>query len=159
MSLPVMGVDPGVRGGLAVLSGSGKVEYLRGFAPGMTELELARIIECGAGMLKSAYGTTCFFEKVGFIKGDGGLGSFTFGRVVGLLRGCLLSSGISIHDVYPAMWQASMECLTGGNKNVSKKRAIELFPDQKITHNIADALLIAEFGRRRLASVERGGSP
>jgi len=52
-------------------------------------------------------------------------------------------------DVYPMMWQAKMECLTGGNKNVSKHRAQELFPGVRITHAVADALLIAEYGRRR----------
>jgi len=38
--------------------------------------------------------------------------------------------------------------MTGGDKNVSKRRAQELFPEIKITHAIADALLIAEYARR-----------
>jgi hypothetical protein len=41
-----------------------------------------------------------------------------------------------------------MRCLTKGDKNVSKARAQELFPALKITHATADALLIAEYGRR-----------
>jgi len=41
-----------------------------------------------------------------------------------------------------------MGCLTKGDKNVSKRRAQELFPALKVTHAIADALLIAEFARR-----------
>jgi hypothetical protein len=45
-----------------------------------------------------------------------------------------------------------MQCLTGGDKNISKRRAQELFPSLKITHAVADALLIAEYGRR----LERG---
>jgi len=43
-----------------------------------------------------------------------------------------------------------LECLTGGNKNVSKAKAKELFPGTKFTHTTADATLIAEFGRRRI---------
>jgi hypothetical protein len=41
-----------------------------------------------------------------------------------------------------------MGCLTKGDKNVSKSRAQELFPSIKVTHAIADALLIAEHNRR-----------
>jgi hypothetical protein len=41
-----------------------------------------------------------------------------------------------------------MSCLTKGDKNVTKSRAQELFPEVKVTHAIADALLIAEYGRR-----------
>jgi hypothetical protein len=43
-----------------------------------------------------------------------------------------------------------MGCLTGGDKNVSKNRALELFPEvdevKKITHATADALLIGKYG-------------
>ena len=45
-------------------------------------------------------------------------------------------------------WQKYLGCLTKGDKNVSKAKAQELFPDLKITHAIADSLLIAEYGRR-----------
>jgi hypothetical protein len=38
--------------------------------------------------------------------------------------------------------------MTKGDKNVSKRKAQELFPQLKITHATADALLLAEFGRR-----------
>jgi hypothetical protein len=42
-----------------------------------------------------------------------------------------------------------MGCLTKGDKNVSKKRAQELFPSIKCTHATSDALLIAEYGNRQ----------
>ena len=95
-----------------------------------------------------------FMEKVGFIRGDGGKGAFTFGQVYGFLRGLALANGMDIADVYPMIWQTRLNCLTRGNKNVSKNKAIELFPDyhrrrqRGITHGIADAILIAEYGRR-----------
>jgi hypothetical protein len=40
--------------------------------------------------------------------------------------------------------------MSAGNKNVTKTRAAQLFPGVKMTHAIADALLIAEYGRRCL---------
>lgn len=150
MNFATMGVDPGVDGGLAVLRGDGTVAHLRGFQPSMTHGELIDTVRGGLIKLVAESGRAVFMEKVGFIKGDGGKGANTFGRVDGLLRGGVLMAGFTPRDVYPQAWQAAMECMTGGNKNISKRRAIELFPREKITHAVADALLIAEFGRRRL---------
>ncbi len=83
--------------------------------------------------------------------GDGGQGAFTFGAVNGLLRGALLALGVRPRYVYPQAWQAAMECMSGGSKNVTKLRAKQLVPAEKVTHGSADALLIAEAERRRLA--------
>jgi hypothetical protein len=37
--------------------------------------------------------------------------------------------------------------MTKGNKNITKQKAQELFPGIKVTHAIADALLIATYGK------------
>jgi len=73
---------------------------------------------------------------------------FTFGNGFGHLEMALIASNVGFRRVRPQAWQKEMQCLTGGDKNVSKRRAQELFPGIKVTHAIADALLIAEFGRR-----------
>lgn len=81
---------------------------------------------------------------------QGSMGSksaFTFGRGLGNLEMALTAARIPFHRVRPAAWQKDMRCLTKGDKNVSKARAQELFPQLKITHATADALLIAEYGR------------
>lgn len=74
--------------------------------------------------------------------------AFTFGQVYGNLEMALTAAGIPFERVSPQKWQKSMGCLTKGDKNVSKRKAQELFPSIKITHATADALLIAEYGRR-----------
>ena len=145
----VMGVDPGVNGGIAVLRGDGTVAYLRALKPSMTREDLAQVVRAAVCTLKFEGGLVAYLEKVGYRPSDGGQGAFTFGRIYGGLEQAIIANGGIIQDVYPQMWQAGMECLTGGNKNVSKQRAIELFPQEKITHATADALLIAEWGRRR----------
>ena len=38
-----------------------------------------------------------------------------------------------------------MKCLTKGDKNVTKSAAQRLYPDRKITHADADAILIARY--------------
>jgi Holliday junction resolvasome RuvABC endonuclease subunit len=74
--------------------------------------------------------------------------TFKFGTSYGFLRGVLVALEVPFEAVTPAKWQRSMSCLTKGDKNVTKARAQELFPEVKVTHAIADALLIAEYGRR-----------
>jgi hypothetical protein len=145
----IIGCDPGVNGGICLLSAeSGKVLRAEGFK-GLTEEQVWDLImEMGQGF------PPFWLEKVGYRPGDGGMGAFTFGKVYGMLRGMARGAGLTIYNVTPQIWMSSLNCLTGGNKNVSKNRAIELFPDfhakrpRGITHAIADAMLIAEYGRR-----------
>jgi hypothetical protein len=75
--------------------------------------------------------------------------SFTFGNGFGHLEMALTAAGIPFERVSPQKWQKAMGCLTKGDKNVSKKRAQELFPSIKCTHATSDALLIAEYGNRQ----------
>lgn len=148
----VIGVDPGVSGALAVLGANGAVLHISQVRGDMTERELAAEVGVAVAILNLAGGGPAFVEKVGFIKGDGGKGAFTFGGVYKFVLGCLHTRGLIVVNVSPQAWQSRMECLTGGNKNVSKARAKELFPGVKVTHRVADALLIAEYGRRVVAS-------
>ena len=146
----VTAFDPGVSGGLVVMRLSGEVAYIRGFAGLRTQKELVAVVKVAAGLMMRYEARSCYAEKVGFKKGDGGKGANTFGRVDGLLRGAALALDLDLFDVSPMMWQSRMGCLTGGNKNVSKNRALVLWPHlaKEITHQTADALLIAEYGRQ-----------
>jgi hypothetical protein len=74
--------------------------------------------------------------------------AFTFGNGFGHLEMALTAAGIPFERVRPQVWQKAMGCMTKGDKNVSKRKAQELFPSLKVNHYIADALLIAEYGRR-----------
>jgi hypothetical protein len=66
----------------------------------------------------------------------------------------LIASGVPFEAVTPGKWQKEFGLLAKkgetktAKKNRHKARAQELFPDLKITHATADALLIAEYGRR-----------
>lgn len=72
--------------------------------------------------------------------------AFTFGQIFGQLEMALIAADVPFLRVRPQEWQKSMKCLTGGDKNISKRRAQELFPHLKITHATADAILIAQYG-------------
>ncbi len=146
----VLGVDPGVNGGMALLRVDGSIASVWVFRPVDTEDEVVGAVIDAVTLLKAYESSACFFEKVGHMPTDGGQGSFTFGHIAGGLSFALRALGIRPRYVYPQAWQAEMECLSGGNKNVTKLRAKQLFPKEKVMHGSADALLIAEFGRRRL---------
>jgi Holliday junction resolvasome RuvABC endonuclease subunit len=75
--------------------------------------------------------------------------AFTFGNGFGHLEMALTAAGIPFERVSPQRWQKALGCLTKGDKNVSKRRAQELFPSMKITHATADALLIAYYGTKQ----------
>ena len=74
--------------------------------------------------------------------------AFTFGRGVGHIEMALLAAGIPYDEVAPATWQGALGCRSGGDKNVTKRRAQALFPHLKVTHATADCLLLAEYCRR-----------
>lgn len=157
---PRLGVDPGTKGGVAVLDAAGAPVFLEPLRPAMFHREVVALLLRGVTVLRSLGGNVAVVELVGYRgpttknpKGDGGQGAFTFGQVDGLLRGALHAFNLKVVNVRPQMWQARMECLTAGDKNISKDRALELFESAcaakgfKITHNTADALLIARFGQ------------
>lgn len=148
----VLGVDPGVNGGVALLGDFHRKAWA--IHPKMLEVELDVMLAEIQVAANDAGAKMAFVEKVQHMTGDGGKGSHTFGYVKGFLRGELRARGFLICDVYPMIWQAAMGCLSQGNKNVTKAAAQRLFPGVKVIHNIADALLIAEYGRRQLLAKE-----
>ena len=154
----IVGIDPGVSGGATMLRGGGRVVTTVGFKPAWTQQEFNRTLR---KLLRDAMrwntgvpgfrDRMVFLELVGHIgRKDGRKGLFTFGRVDGIIRGTIMTLDLKVNEVTPMMWQSAMRCLTGGDKNVSKRRAAELWPDVKWTHATADSALIAEYGRRRI---------
>lgn len=87
-------------------------------------------------------------EKVHSSPQMGVTSAFSFGQSFGAMEGILAAFKIKREYVSPQRWQKYMSCLTKGDKNISKARAQQLFPQLKITNANADSLLIAEYGRR-----------
>ena len=162
----VLGCDPGVHGCVAVLTAEkGEVIYLRALKPDMKRRDLRAVLDAAAGIMRLYGGKDAFLERVGYMgrridkrtgkeRKDGGQGAFTFGMVYGMLGIGLEDRGLTVYDVPPMLWQSTLGCLSGGDKNVTKRKAIELFGSVEsfIHHDTADGLLIAEYGRRFLAS-------
>ena len=81
---------------------------------------------------------------------------FVFGKGVGHLEMALLAAGIRCEQVTPVKWMGEMGMRKKGGesrpqfKNRLKALAQRLFPNVKVTLKNADALLLAEYGRRCL---------
>lgn len=135
-----IGIDPGKSGGIAFIPERGDP-----WAEKMpdTERDLYDLLQ-----IQDEWEPFALLELVRSTPQMGVVSSFTFGMGLGLLRMGLLARGVPFEEVTPPKWQAAMKCRTGGDKNVTKARAQELFPKLKITHATADALLIAEHCRR-----------
>lgn len=86
-------------------------------------------------------------ERVHSMPKQGVSSSFKFGFSAGFLHGILVAAGIPFDEVTPQKWQKELKCLTHGEKNVSKVAAQRRWPEVRITHANADALLIAEWRR------------
>lgn len=85
-------------------------------------------------------------EKVHAMPKQGVSSTFKFGQSFGFLEGCLTSLEIPFDYVTPQKWQKAMQCMTKGDKNISKARAQRMYPNHKsIVHANADALLIANY--------------
>ena len=145
MSTVYVGVDPGASGGIAVLWPNGPEAHKMP----ATEADLLCLMhDIAIRVAEERMGITGALEKVHSMPGQGVSSSFKFGMGYGGLRMAMLAANIPFRDVQPQAWQRSLGCLTGGDKNISKAMAQQLFPSVKITHAIADALLIAEWLRR-----------
>ena len=88
-----------------------------------------------------------YIEQVHSSPQMGVTSAFTFGNGFGHLEMALTAAGIPFERKRPQEWQKHLGCLTKGDKNVSKRRAQELFPELKLTHATADACLIAQWSR------------
>lgn len=147
--MAVIGIDPGGSGGIAVIYPD-RVEAFKMPATERDIFDLLKVVPTRSpDNRRDAY-----IEKVNAMPGQGVTSMFRFGMSYGGLRMAVIAAGLRLVEVPPGVWQKPFRLPTqkkAGNtakKNAHKARAQELFPGLKITHATADALLIAEFGRR-----------
>lgn len=161
----ILGIDPGLSGGIAKLKQDGSRWLPSAIQMPGTEKAIADYLwSMYLEAKESDVEILCFLEQVQVmpairrvktkdgiqrIEANPGIASTAkFMQGYGFLRGCLITIGIPVEDIRPQAWQRFLGCMTRGNKNVSKAKAQQLFPTLRITHAIADALLIAEAGRK-----------
>lgn len=147
MSKIYLGIDPGFSGGIVLISSDGNL--LSCVKMPATPMDILSYLQ---GIAENAI---CFLEDVGLgMPGQSSKATATFARHNGHLEMALMASGISAVKVTPAKWQKALG-LSGkkgesktSHKNRIKAWAQQRFPQHNVTLWAADALAIAEYGRR-----------
>jgi hypothetical protein len=75
--------------------------------------------------------------------------AFSFGFNFGLWEGLLIGKNLDFILTAPVTWQSKLGSRTGGDKHVSLKKAMSIYPSTYgLNLQTADAVLIAEYCRR-----------
>lgn len=158
----VIGVDPGIHGGIAYLEGDGlSVTVLP--IPTVSErvgktvrqrVDLWRLAEIITNM-RNAGAVAAWIERVGPMPTDSALTAFSFGW-----SACAVSMGLAcckVRSFYvaPLVWKRSFKL--SKDKELSRLKASQLFPadahqwSRKSDDGLAEAVLISRYGRSVMA--------
>ena len=156
----IVGIDPGLKGGLSILlltdNGSLVPDSARSISYGLDEYlcELKNAIEitsCNNGVLVA-------IEQVHSMPKQGVASTFKFGEQFGILKGLCMGLGVKFITIAPQEWKRGMGLLHQ-DKDASIALAKKLFPGanlrpstrcRKDSDGMAESLLIAEYARRKL---------
>lgn len=159
-----MGIDPGLTGAIAIIERTpGKRYFIEIHDMPVHKLKigksiksrvdvhaLADILYCNPAVRAAGGAPTVFIEDVTASPQMGVTSAFQFGLSYGLLQGIIAANKLVINRVTPAKWKKDMK-LTA-NKDVSRRRASELFPDyahlwpRAMDDGRAEAVLLACWG-------------
>ncbi len=146
-----IGIDPGKTGGLVLLPERGDKKVVTKMP--ITERDIWDwFVAVPNGCVPFAV-----IEKVGSQPGNAARAMFTFGWGYGGLRMALTARGIPFGEVSPQAWLKGLRIPFRKKKesktqfkNRLKGNAQQLFPDVDVTLATADALLIAEYCKRKI---------
>lgn len=163
--MKVVGIDVGLDGGIAVLRvGHEETMHATAFPMPVLGGKGKRCInETGLKSMLAGLGDIgmVFVERAHPMPKQGASSGFNFGVTYGLICGIVVGLGIPYTVVSAVTWQKVMLAGTPGTdtKQRSIMAACRLFPTldlratercRKLHDGMADALLIAEYGRRML---------
>jgi crossover junction endodeoxyribonuclease RuvC len=153
--MKILGIDPGVRGGLAL------VEFNDGAAPQLVEAidipvtgvaakERVDVFQIRAWIM-AHQPQHAFIERAQALPKQGASSGFKYGRATGAIEAVITCCEIPITIVEPSVWK-KFHHLRGGDKEGARQRALQLFPSahallaRKKDHGRAESALIALAG-------------
>jgi crossover junction endodeoxyribonuclease RuvC len=158
----ILGVDPGIRGGLAIVAiGANAVPCL---------VDAIDIPVAGVGANERVDGFAirnwivkhaprhALVERAQAMPKQGASSGFKYGRAVGAIEAVIACCEIPLTIVEPSLWK-KFHGLRGGDKETSRQRALQLFPvahallTRKCDHGRAEAALIALYGLHRFNQI------
>lgn len=155
----IIGIDPGQTGAVAFINPHKTMVYdtptemVKKGKTNKTEYLPSAMADIVRTLLVQGVNPHCYIEKVGAMPGQGVTSMFGFGKGFGLWLGILAALKVPYTLVTPQAWKK--EIMQGvSDKDAARGVAMRLFPDKsselsrKKDIGRADALLIAEYGRR-----------
>jgi crossover junction endodeoxyribonuclease RuvC len=155
----VLGVDPGIHGGLAIVSIDAN-----GAAPQLIDVVDIPVTGVGAkervdvlairNWLDQYKPQHAFVERAGSMPKQGIASTFKYARATGSIEAAITLCAIPLTIVEPSIWKRFHQ-LRGGDKEAGRQRALQLFPAAhallalKKHHGRAEAALIALAGVSR----------
>lgn len=158
----IIGIDPGATGAIAAIFPDevaelndipvtkrivGKKSRTFCYIPG-----IAQILTSYAQ--NPDYNVTAYIERQHAMPKQGVVSMFVLGELYGALQGIFSALGVRYKTVRPQEWKKEVLSFTRADKQQSILKAVDLFPDlaqhmsRKKDHGRAEALLIAEYGKR-----------
>lgn len=149
-----LGVDPGASGGVALIGHSKTITKKMPDTP----KDVWDLFDSLALWARGNYGVFAVVEQVGgYVGGAGNTGSamFKFGQNYGTVLTAMIGNGIQFEMATPRKWQGAFSLKKGAGEKKGpwkarlKAKAQQLFPDVDVILQTADALLLAEYIRRK----------
>ena len=147
----VLGIDPGLSGGYALLGGDSP-PLVEAFPMAGGRIDLAALANDWRGLAPAV----AVLEAVHAMPKQGVSSTFTFGEGYGAVKGILAALGVRLELVTPQAWKKLVLAGTPKDKAAAVEWARRAYPGLtlirpgcRIPHDgMADALGIAEYGRR-----------
>jgi crossover junction endodeoxyribonuclease RuvC len=165
----ILGVDPGIHGGLAIVSVGAN-----GAAPQLVDAIDIPVIGVGAkervdplairDWLAPHAPQHAFLERAQAMPKQGASSGFKYGRAVGAIEAVIACCAIPLTIVEPSAWKRHFR-LPGKDKEQARQRALQLFPAahalfaRRKDHGRAEAALLALFGHSAAHRDEAGRCP
>ena len=157
----IIGIDPGLSGGIAILDDLKIFDIYD--MPIMSEgkknknqLNSAQLVNIIKKNIISNGDTFLIVEQVSAMPGQGVTSMFNFGQTFGSIKGICAALNLPIFFVRPAKWKKHFD-LINSSKDASRTKVIEMYPSisprlsKKKDVNKADAILIDRYFRDCLA--------
>jgi Holliday junction resolvasome RuvABC endonuclease subunit len=154
----ILGVDPGIRGGLAIVCVDAN-----GAAPQLVDAIDIPVSGVGAkervdvlairSWIAQHTPQHALIERAQAMPKQGVSSGFKYGRAVGAIEAAIACCGIPMTVVEPSAWK-KLHHLHGKDKEGGRQRALQLFPAahallaRKKDHGRAESALIALYGAR-----------
>ena len=158
MTATVVGIDPGLTGGIAVISGATSTVVIEAMPVAAHEVDFVRLAFV-LRSLNAEQNAHVFLERAQAFSKMGIVSAFNYGASYWGIRAICATLKIPYTLVAPAKWhRALIVGKDGSPKDRALRTCLQLFPDvdliigkgKKCHEGVVDALLVAEFGRRVL---------